>query len=71
MVTATARYGASVARLGDGAFGQEVVEVGGRWVTRTYDATGTLSVAWGDDEAGEVGVGDAAQALAWLAGVLP
>jgi hypothetical protein len=49
---------------------QEVIEIEGRWVTRTYSGTATLSVAWGDDIAGEVGVGSADEALAWLAGAL-
>lgn len=60
----------SVARS-SGPIGREVIQIGDRWVCRVYDQTGTLSVTYGDDVVGEVGIGASGDdALAWLAGVL-
>lgn len=70
-MTATARFAGSVARMAAPDLTQEVIELGGRWVTITTGPDGrVLCTAWGDDEAGEVAVGDPAAALRWLAGVL-
>lgn len=73
MTTKTARVTGSVARTGT-EFGQEVVELGGRWVARTYDGTGqTLNISWGDDVTGEVGNGGtevAGDVISWLVGLV-